>query len=258
MAARARASLCTLSFVPTTRQLAAFPCQGCGANLLVHDQQRDVVCPFCQAAGKAPRRLTEDLEHGRKLPMDVASEVQRAIDEAVEERFAPVELPGALLLGWGALCAALFAYVYHEAQMRPVPVDYAWGAGIGLLLGVLPVGWTAQWLAGTSLARAVGRATRVLDQRPLACPSCDTAVMKPTVPGTFDCVHCKASLVASRAAVILLEGPRTPRFEAAVQSALEDESWLRSGRPTRSYVLSLMVIALGVLACGYFAVLGVR
>lgn len=241
-----------------TRQLAAFPCQACGANLLIHDQRRDVVCPFCGTSGKAPKRLTEDLEHGRKLPMDVATEAQRAIDEAVEARFVPVELPVALLLAWGALSAALFAYVYHESKMRPDAADYAWGAGLGFLLGVLPVGWTAQWLAGTSLARAVGRATRVLDARPLKCPSCEAEVMKPPVPGTFDCVHCKASLVASRAAVIANEGARSPRFEASVRSALAEETWLQTGRPTRSYVLSLLLIALGVLACGYFAVLGAR
>ena len=144
-----------------SRQLNAFPCRACGGTLLVHDEgQRELVCPLCETTMKVPRRLREDFDMGKKLPFDADGELQRAIDEAVERRYAAPELPRWVFLALALLGAGLGATAWVLSEPAPETLDYVWGALAGLALGVLPIGWTASWMATMRLGRAAERATR--------------------------------------------------------------------------------------------------
>lgn len=236
-----------------SRQLASFPCQECAATLLIHDQERHVKCPFCGTEGKAPKRLVDDLEHGRKLKTQFAPEIRRAVDDAVEALYVPVELPRSLLLAWGLICAGFFAWVYFDTARTPMPKHYAQGALLGFVLGVFPVGWCSQWLAATGLARAVRRADRTLSKKAMVCPSCDGPVMNPPCPGEFDCRSCRATLVGTRQLIVSKGKGRADRFLAAAKDALADETWLGAARPSRDYIAGLGVTAFIVVVSAYLA-----
>ena len=104
-----------------SRQLNAFPCRACGGTLLVHDEgQRELVCPLCETTMKVPRRLREDFDMGKKLPFDADGELQRAIDEAVERRYAAPELPRWVFLALALLGAGLGATAWASPSSSSV------------------------------------------------------------------------------------------------------------------------------------------
>lgn len=230
----------------TTRLMASFPCLGCDATLLVvRPEEREFECPRCGADAKAPKRLTEDLELGKKLPFDAPAEAQAAIDHHVEAAHVGPEAPGWLVLALAVVSAALGAYAHGHSVLRPTNGDWALGGGLGLVMVMLPFGFTLQWLATSELARKVGRATAMIRKRDPRCPRCDHPLMPPPSPGTFDCIACKGSLVAAGGLIIVEGSPRKNRWTEAVASALESERWIDEGgiRTSQKWMMVIVVLA---------------
>lgn len=226
-----------------TRQLAAFSCRGCGANLVTHEPAKTVACPFCETDVKMPKRLRDDLELGRKLPADFAKEVGAAIDAVVEERFEPPEIPAWLFLVVLALGAALGALAWLDA-------DWWWGAIGGGLALALPLGWLGGWFAALRRERASELAREDLIATPLACPSCERPTRRPEVPGRADCADCKASLALTPEAVVLDDKGRKKAWRAAIEGVVESAEWIRAGRFVRFEVAMMLGVELTIVAIG--------
>lgn len=235
----------------TTRQLGCFPCVGCGANLLIHDQERKLKCKFCKTHNKAPKRLVDDLEHGRKLPFDAIREMHQGLDRVIERRYQGFELHTRWIILAGVVGAVFFAWVRASTSADPGVVDYGIGALIGFFAMALPLGWSASWLSTTGLGRAASRVDYALKGIDKACPSCEQPIMGDN-PGAFDCVMCKASLIYTAHLVVEDSGPHIPLFEAAGDAALADKSWLDQRRGTTLQYLGLVAILLLVATSIYF------
>lgn len=238
--------------VPTTRQLGCFPCVGCGATLLIHDQERKLTCKFCDTANKAPKRLVDDIEHGRKLPFDAIREMHQGLDRVIESRYQGFELRSRWILLAGGVGAVLFAWVMASTSTTPTLMDYGLGALIGFAAMALPLGWSASWLETTGLGRTASRIDHALKRLDKSCPSCEHPIMGSN-PGTFDCVMCKASLIYTSHLVIEDSGPHIPLFEAAGSEALKGKSWLDQRRGTVLQYLGLLGIVALVATSVYFA-----
>ena len=234
-----------------SRQLNAFPCRACGGTLLVHDEgQRELVCPLCETTMKVPRRLREDFDMGKKLPFDADGELQRAIDEAVERRYAAPELPRWVFLALALLGAGLGATAWVLSEPAPETLDYVWGALAGLALGVLPIGWTASWMATMRLGRAAARATRRVRGRDLRCPRCETPIMPPVAPGACSCPSCKLSLVVAEGGA----GPADERKRAIaedVDADLAKAPWLEGDRLSAGDVLLVLGVYVAVFVSAF-------
>lgn len=230
----------------TTRLMASFPCLECEATLLVaKPEDREFDCPRCGAKAKAPKRLVDDLELGKKLPFDAPAEAQQAIDHHVESAHVGPEAPGWVILALAIVSAALGSYAYGHSLLRPTQSDWALGGGLGLVMVMLPFGFTLQWLATSELAKKVGRATALIRKLDPRCPRCDHELMAPPGPGTFGCTACKGSLVAASGLIIVDESPRKNRWTQAVASALESERWIDEGgiRTPQKWMMVVVVFA---------------
>lgn len=236
---------------PTTRQLGCFPCVGCGANLLIHDQERQVTCKFCKTRNKAAKRLVDDLEHGRKLPFDAVREMHQGLDRVIERRYQGFQLRSRWIVLAGVLGAAFFAWVRASTSDSPTFIDYGIGGLVGFFAIALPLGWSASWLETTGLGRAASQVDHALKKLDKACPSCEQPVMGDN-PGTFRCVMCKASLIYTAHLVIEDDGPHIPRFEAAGDEALKDKAWLDQRQGTTLQYLGLVAIVILVATSIYF------
>ncbi|MFT5359378.1 MAG: hypothetical protein ACI9KE_006621 [Polyangiales bacterium] len=236
----------------TTRQLGCFPCVGCGANLLIYDQERRLTCKFCKTLNKAPKRLIDDLEHGRKLPFDATREMHQGLDRVIERRYQGFQLGSRWVVLAGVVGAVFFAWVRASASTSPSVVDYGVGALIGFFAMALPLGWSASWLETTGLGRAASRVDHALKSLDKSCPSCDHPIMGDN-PGAFDCVMCKTSLIYTAHLVVEDSGPHIPLFEAAGDAALKDKSWLDQRRGTVLQYLGLVGILALVATSIYFA-----
>lgn len=211
--------------------------------------ERDVRCAACGADVRIPRRVVDDLDLGRVLKLEAEAEVRAAVDAVVEARFEPPLPARPVLLALALASAGLGAWAWHATALRPSPSDFVVGGVVGLLLGVLPPGYTAQWLATMALGRAVKRATTHLRAAPLACPACALALPHPTGPGALDCPGCKEPLVLHPEAVVTREGDRRPRWRAAIEARLEDARWLTTTKPTPSEWAMVLGVWLVVMSC---------
>ena len=237
----------------TTRLMASFPCLECGATLLTAEPEgRELECPRCGAEAKAPKRLIDDLELGKKLPFDAPAEAQQAIDHHVESAHVGPEAPGLLILALAVVSAVLGSYAYGHSVLRPTNGDWALGGGLGLVMVMLPFGFTLQWLATSELARKVGRATTMIRKLDPRCPRCDHPLMAPPSPGTFDCTACKGSLVAAGGLIIVDESPRKNRWTEAVASALESERWIDEGGIRHPQKWMMVVVVFACLTAVWF------
>lgn len=233
-----------------TRELATIRCKGCGGVVLVESRvDRDVRCPSCGAEVRIPKRVVDDLDLGRVLKIDAESELRAAVDAVVEERFEPPLPARSVLIVLAMVSAGLGAWAWHATALRPSTSDYVIGGVVGLLLGVLPPGYTAQWLATMALGRAASRASTHLRAAPLACPACALSLPHPAGPGAIDCPGCKESLVMHPEAVVLREGERSNRWRAAVERRLEDAPWLTNTKPTAGEWAMVLGVWLVVMCC---------
>ena len=235
----------------TTRQLGCFPCVGCGANLLIHDQERKLTCKFCKTRNKAPKRLVDDLEHGRKLPFDAIREMHQGLDRVIERRYEGFQLASHWIVLAGVVGAVFFAWVRASASSNAGIFDYGLGALIGFIAMALPLGWSASWLETTGLGRAASRVDYALKAQAKSCPSCKQPIVGSN-PGAFDCVMCKASLIYTAHLVVVDSGPHIPLFEAAGDAALEGKPWLDQRRGTTLQYLGLVAVQLLVALSLYF------
>lgn len=235
---------------PVTRLLTAHPCVGCGANLLLHTQDREIHCTFCQTVNEVPQSVLDDFEHGRKLPFDAILEMHHGLDRVIENRYKGFELHSGWTAMSGVLGGIFFAWVLGTGGDSLL--DYAKGAALGFFAMALPVGWTASWLENTGLGRAANRVNLALKAAESHCPRCEQPIMGEQ-PGTFTCVMCNTACVFTEHVVIVDDGPHVPRFEEAADKLLAGKSWLDERRGTWLQYLSLWVIALGVATSLYFA-----
>lgn len=234
--------------------MASFPCPECDATLtLARAEDRQLECPRCGAAAKAPKRLVDDLELGKKLPFDAPAEAQAAIDAHVEAAHVGPEAPGWVILALAVVSALVGAYAYGHSVLRPTNADWALGGGLGLVMVMLPFGFTLQWLATSELARKVERATALIRDLEPRCPRCDHPLMTPPAPGTFDCTACKGSLVAAGGLIIVDESPRSNRWTQAAASALESERWLNEGGIRTPQKWMMAVVVASCLVAVWFA-----
>ena len=237
----------------TTRLMAGFPCRSCGATLLVAGpDDRERPCSVCGSPAKAPQRLIDDLELGRKLQFDAPSEVQAAIDGYVEAAHVGPEVRGWVVGVLALLAGGLGAYATASAALEPALADYARGAGLGLAMVMLPFGFTLQFLGTTDLGRKVDRATRLIARRDLACPRCETRIAQPPAPGVFDCASCKASLATASGLVIADETPRSGRWKEAVAGALKGADWLNGTGMQRFQRVLVAAVVVACLTAVYF------
>jgi len=230
----------------TTRLMASFPCPSCEATILIADlPERAFDCPRCGEPAKAPKRLVDDLELGKKLPFDAPAEAQRAIDEYVEAAHVGPEAPGWVILLLAVVSAVLGSYAYGHSQLRPTNGDWALGGGLGLVMVMLPFGFTLQWLATSELGRKAERATAFIRKRDPRCPRCDHELMEPPGPGTFACTACKGSLVAARGLLVVDDPPRSNRWTQAVAGILEGEKWIDEGgiRTPQKWMMAAVTLA---------------
>jgi hypothetical protein len=229
-----------------TRELAALRCKACDAVVLVDGSSRDLVCA-CGAALRVPKRVADDLDLGRIVKsVDAEREVREAVDAVVEASFEPPLPPRLVLGGMAVLGAVLGALVWSRAGG-----SVGLGAFVGLVVGVLPVGFTAQWLATMALAKAVDGASHALRETALACPRCALAIGRPVGPGLVKCPGCHEELVVHPEAVVARAGDRREPLRAAVRERLGEQAFFAPRSLSLGdwgLVLGVYVVALGCLA----------
>lgn len=229
-----------------TRELAGLRCKQCSGVVLVDGSARDLTCP-CGAEVRVPRRVADDLDLGRVMPkLGVEREVREAVDAVVEAGFE-LPLPPRLVLGGLAVMGAVIGGVVWSRAGGSVPL----GVVVGLGLGLLPVGFTAQWLATIALGRAVTNASAVLREMPLVCPKCAVSIARPSGPGVTKCPSCQEALVVHPEVVVMRAGDRREPLRAAIFERLSAQAYF-APRPLApgdwALVLGVWVLTLATMA----------
>lgn len=235
-----------------TRELAALRCRGCGAAVLVDGSARDLRCGLCGAEVRVPRRVLDDYDVGRLLErVDLEREVRAAVDAVVEAGFE-MPLPPRLVLGGMAVVGAVVGGLVWSRAGGSVP----FGGLVGLVVGVFPVGFTAQWIGTMALGGAVEEATEVLRGVALSCPKCGLPVGTPRGPGMVKCPGCHEELAVHPEVVVARAGDRRESLLAAVRARLGEQAFFAPRALSRGdWALVLGVWSLS-LACLAIAKLG--
>ncbi|MCA9616396.1 MAG: hypothetical protein H6722_05300 [Sandaracinus sp.] len=194
-----------------------------------------------------PKRIADDLDVGRILKnVDLEREVRDAVDAVVEAGFE-VPLPPRLVLGAMAIVGGVVGGLVWSAAGGSV----AFGAFLGLVVGVFPVGFTSQWLGTMALGRAVEQATTTLSALPSKCPSCAVAIGRMAGPGMAKCPSCHTELAVHPEVVVPRAGDRREPLREAVRTSLGDQAFFAPKRLSVgdwALVLGVYVASLGCLA----------
>lgn len=199
-----------------------------------------------------PRRVLDDYDVGRLLErVDLEREVRAAVDAVVEAGFE-MPLPPRLVLGGMAVVGAVVGGLVWSRAGGSVP----FGGLVGLVVGVFPVGFTAQWIGTMALGGAVEEATEVLRGVALSCPKCGLPVGTPRGPGMVKCPGCHEELAVHPEVVVARAGDRRESLLAAVRARLGEQAFFAPRALSRGdWALVLGVWSLS-LACLAIAKLG--
>lgn len=209
--------------------------------MVSHEPVKEVECPFCDSDIKMPKRLRDDLEVGRKLPVDFAREVEVALEGVLESRFVEPEVPRWFMIAGLVAGGALGGFGWLEPE-------WWWGALLGALLFAFPVGWISAYLIALRRHTVRRRAVASLRKTPLACPKCDNPTQTPALPGRLDCPVCKLSLAIAPEVVIEDAKARKKRWAEPLEARIGSPSWLRGGHWTRAEIALIAGVEVALLA----------
>ena len=149
-----------------TRVLASFPCPSCEALLVVASRDEDVVeCSQCDQVAEVPAAVRERPDLGQALDYDAEAEVREAIASYVRAAHVGPEARGWLIAGLAIAAGVLGAFTSAAPLDEPALSDWAWGAGVGLVVVMIPFGLVLQFLASRTLTRKLERGWNELAER---------------------------------------------------------------------------------------------
>tara|TARA_B100001179_G_scaffold206863_1_gene171037 strand:- start:145 stop:885 length:741 start_codon:yes stop_codon:yes gene_type:complete len=227
-----------------TRVLASFPCPSCEALLVVASRDEDVVeCSQCDQVAEVPAAVRERPDLGQALDYDAEAEVREAIASYVRAAHVGPEARGWLIAGLAIAAGVLGAFTSAAPLDEPALSDWAWGAGVGLVVVMIPFGLVLQFLASRTLTRKLERGWNELAERAdRTCPACAAPIGALAAAGRFDCARCDTTLVAADGAVVVDNPPRPTRWKEAVARALRDAEWVNQGGIPRAHALLMVLL----------------